>query len=95
MAKDILTDIDGDVLLNNNDLAAGDGDAQNLERLLMLNTGELKHAPLLGCNMIRLTNGRINPQVVIRDIELNLKADAWKNVNVDIKGGDIKVDAIR
>lgn len=95
MVKDILLDTNHDILLKDGNLVFGDASAQNLEVILILNVGELKWNPLLGCGMIRLTQGRINPQVVIRDIELVLKADGWKNIKVTIIGGDITVDATR
>lgn len=95
MAKDILIGTDGDLLIQSGNLVFGEADSQNLENLLLLNVGDLKWNPMLGCGMIRLTNSRINPQILIRDITLNLKADGWKDIKVSITGMDIKVDATR
>lgn len=95
MAKDILTDETGDIIIANGDLNFGNNDAQHIEDICMLSSGELKYAPRLGAGLVRLTNGRINPQAVVRDVELNLRADNWKQTKVKVIGSDIQVDAVR
>lgn len=92
---DIIYDTDGDILINSTGLVFSDGDAQNLERLLMLSQGDLKLSPLTGCNITRLINGRIDSQEVIRDIKVQLEADNWKNEKVVITKQNIQVDAVR
>jgi hypothetical protein len=95
MAKDFILDSENDLLLKDGDLVFEDADAQNLQAILMINPGGLIWQPLLGSGLIRLTNGKIDPQRIIRDINVNLKSDGWKNIKINIQGTEIKVDATR
>ena len=92
---DILIDTDGDILINATGLVFGDGDAQALERLLKLNTGELKATPLVGTNLIRLANKRGSVQEVKQDIKVQLINDGWINETITITGQNLSVDATR
>lgn len=92
---DLLNDENGDILMRNGDGVRGDGDAQSLERLLKISPGTLKHSPLTGCAVIRLTNSRITIQEVERDIRIQLKADGWKNETISVNKQDIYINAKR
>lgn len=46
--KDFLLDEDLDLVIVNGDAVMGFCTAQNQQKILMLNQGELKHAPLIG-----------------------------------------------
>lgn len=94
MARDILTNAEGDVIIAN-DLVMGDGDKQNLERMLQLTTGSLRFAPLVGPNAFRLLNSKVTTQDVVRDIKLNLEVDNWSDIEIRIEGKNIDVDAVR
>ena len=94
MARDILIDTDGDVIIAL-DLKMGNGDKQNLETLLMATVGSVAYKPLMGCDVIRLTNARINSQLVARDIKVQLIADNWTNEKINFDGENLTVDATR
>jgi hypothetical protein len=92
---DFLTDSSGDLLKQNGDSVRGDADAIALERLLKLSPGALKHAPLTGCGIVRLTHARISKQVVTRDISIQLQADKWQVKEVSMSGEEVYVNASR
>lgn len=95
MAKDIILDDDGDVLITAKGIVMGDASKSNLLRLVNLNTGMLRHAPLVGCNIYRLVNARYSDQLVLRDIRLQLKADGWVDETVTYDGKNLDVNAVR
>lgn len=96
MAKDILTDDDRDLIIKaNGDLDFGDGDSQALERVALLNPGELKINPVLGYGAGRLINGRFNKIVEEGKLRQQLIADKWVNIKVDINGQDVYAFAER
>ena len=90
MAKDILTDDDRDLLFTaSGDLVFGDGDSQALERVALLNQGELKANPILGYGAGRLINSRLDKIVEEGKLRQQLLADKWVNIKVDINGQDV------
>lgn len=95
MAKDILLDSDGDLLLIDGDIVFDEANSQNIESLMMLNQGELKNSPLTGVGIIRVTNARINRQLIIRDIRMQLDVDGWKDTEVQFDGENINVSGLR
>ncbi len=95
MAKDILLGDDGDLLLADGDLVLDECDAQNISSLMMISPGELKYSPLTGIGIAKITNARINKQMVVRDIRMQFDADGWKNTEVQFDGENINVSGSR
>jgi len=60
MAKDILLDEDGDLLIVNGDLVIGDSLTQEVAILLQLNKGDLKEDPILGTDLMKRLHGNIS-----------------------------------
>jgi hypothetical protein len=95
MAKDILLDTDRDLLLKNGDIVFDEADAQNIETLVILNQGDLKDNPLVGCNSYKLINGRVDPAAVKRVISLQLTGDGYQDQEISFNGSDLYVTATR
>lgn len=75
MVKDIILGEDGDLLIVNGDFAIGDSLTQDVSRILIMNKGELKSDPLLGCNMIELMNSESSKTNIETIVKLNLQRD--------------------
>lgn len=84
-----------DIDIDSNGLKIDADEKVLLDKLLMLNKGDLKYNVLTGCGIVRIVNGRINKQLVEKDIRIQLEADGWKNETIEISGETIYVDAVR
>lgn len=96
MAKDLLIDADNDIIINGGDLKFGENDSQAIERLMIVNKGEIRTSPLCGYGAQRLINARINTLVEEAEVILQLRADKWVNESVEFsEEGTIQVYAER
>jgi hypothetical protein len=92
MAFDILLDMDNE--LPNGDIVLGDGDAQNIEALMLAPIGTFKHAPMLGIGFI--ANARLSNAIQLEgDIKKALKDDNWVNEIISIDADQYYVKANR
>lgn len=92
MAKDILTDENRDILMTaSGDMVFGDGDSQALERVALLNPGEVKANPILGFGAARLTNSRFDKVVEEGKLKQQLVGDKWVNIDVSLDGQNMYV----
>jgi hypothetical protein len=96
MAKDLLIGSDNDIIITGGDLKFGENDSQAIERLMIVNKGEVRTAPLVGYGAARLINSRINNLVEEAEVILQLRADRWVNESVEFgDDGQIQVYAER
>jgi hypothetical protein len=59
--KGILTDENGDIMVQNGSLIIGNNAADCVQRTLEAYKGEIKAQPLLGCNVRSMLNGAPDP----------------------------------
>lgn len=89
---DILLDIDDDLNLQNGDLAIGNSFDQEVGILIRLNQGELKSDPILGPNVIRMINSRLDANEIRKVMKLNLGRDGkdYDQIKdyIKVKGND-------
>lgn len=92
MAKDILLDENGDLLIENGDFVIGDSDLQDVELIFHSQKGEFKEHPLVGFgaeNYLKKSNNSI-PEF-IRDLELQLEFNGFENPEIDLSEGFEKI----
>ena len=95
MAKDILLDETGDLLIENGDFVIGESSQQHVQDMLLASPGGNKAAPLFGVGLIHYLHGPGNAgskQKLKKNIEIQLKADGATQITVDV-GSTIKVEA--
>lgn len=85
--RDILLGDDGDLIIRGGDLAVGPSLTQEVILLMLTNQGELRHDPLSGCNLRRLSNARITRSALERIIKVQVERDgkAWPDVSGGVK----------
>jgi hypothetical protein len=71
---DLMLDADDDLLLNG-DLVIGESFVQEVGIIVRLNQGELKSDPLLGPNLITMTNGKVSALEVKTKLKVHLERD--------------------
>ena len=71
MATDYLSNESGDLIIEHGDFKLGESTEQEVHRVLILNQGMLTWDPLLGPNLIRMTNSRPKPEEVRRSARLH------------------------
>lgn len=76
---DITIDENNDLGIKFGDFSVGNSSMQEIELILLLNKGELKRDPLLGCNLIKFQNATISSNEITQIIRLNLKRDGKTN----------------
>ena len=59
--RGILTDENGDMMVQNGSLLIGNNSADCVQRILEAYRGEVKEQPLLGCNVREMLNGSPDP----------------------------------
>lgn len=73
--NDILLDDNDDLKFFNGDFTIGNSLTQEVGILLRLNQGDLKSDPILGPNLIRMINGKLDAEEIKRSIKINLARD--------------------
>lgn len=95
MARDILTDENGDLKIVGGDFATGQSDEQHLVDILSANKGEYKQHPLVGVGIQDWLNGPITSLELARlekEIRTQLEADGASDISVSF-GDTLKVEA--
>lgn len=95
MAKDILLDENGDLVIVNGDFVIGDSDTQEIEQLLISKKGEFKEFPLVGADIERLIKSRSGQTAAIKEIKKQLIADGFDESNIEIDKIDLTINAKR
>lgn len=75
MAKDILLDEDGDLLIVNGDFVIGDTLTQEVAILLQLNKGELKEDPVLGTDLLKKLHSNISKAELQQILKIQFARD--------------------
>lgn len=70
--KDIMLDDNNDLLISNGDFVISDSMMQDVALILLMNQGELKSDPILGCNLTKYLNASGKMEEVKRAIRMNL-----------------------
>lgn len=81
----------GDLLIRNGTLQLGNITEDVAEVVMMSAAGELKHAPLIGANLIRSVNGVVDPFLPGK-IKQMLKAEHVPVKAVKIQGSEIELE---
>lgn len=87
----ILRHTDGDLKIENGELALGDVREDVVEVVMLSAPGEMKHAPLIGANLIRSVNGSVDPFLPGR-VKKMLKVEHIDVKRVNINAGEITVE---
>lgn len=97
MAKDILMDETGDLLIEGGDLVVGDSAQQHIQDILLSDKGQWIESPEIGVAIIKQLKGSISLLERIkleRKIRLHLTSDKAKGVKISIDElGKIQVTA--
>lgn len=67
------------------DLLSGDSDNQVIERILLSSPGHWKEFPLVGIGIWKYLQGTQSPQVLQRNIQVQLKNDIFPKPYVDVR----------
>lgn len=90
MANDIITDIEtNEPKITSGDFVIGFSDLQNLEDLMELNPGELKHEPLAGVGVDRMIRSRLDEIAVVSRTRSQMRSDGWVIDDVYLDGQEI------
>jgi len=87
----ILRNTDGDLKIAGGSLQLGDVRLQVAEMVILSSTGEMKHAPVLGGNMIDSVNGSVDGFQVNR-LKQMLKADGIDVKKLTVSGSNIFIE---
>jgi hypothetical protein len=88
---DILLDENGDDLIKNGDYAVGDGVQDDCVIILKLNKGALKSDPLLGPNLVSMTNGKNTKSDMEQAVRISLERDGKRPTKVVLVDGKIQI----
>lgn len=90
--KDILTDDQEDLKIQNGDFVIGDSDGQNIKHLILAAKGEYKFDGLVGVDAQRLVKSSAGYDKLIRETRLQVKREGRQLKSVQINGSEINVD---
>ncbi len=90
--QDILIDNDGNFIIENGDFKIGDGTIDDCSLIIGLNTGVCKIDPILGPNLIRMTNGKISTTQLKQEIKLHLSRDGKNPKKIEIENGSLNIE---
>ncbi len=89
---DILTDDNGDLLIQNGDIVIGESDNQHQVDIILSNKGEYKEFPEIGVGIVQMLSDD-DPMSVLIEIKKNLQYDSMKVNNVKFEeNGKITID---
>jgi hypothetical protein len=94
MAKDLLLDDNGDLMIQNNDFVVGDSTYQDIKLVIQSAPGEWRPFPTIGVNATNyLKSPDASKDGLLNEIKKQVKAIGIPLKSVYIDGnGDIKVD---
>lgn len=75
MAKDILLNDDGEVVIANGDFVIGESLDQEVQIILEMAQGELKEDPLMGADLFRLINSNATEGDLKQAVKIQLARD--------------------
>lgn len=80
--RDFLLGDDGDLQIRNGDIVVGESITQEVALILLTNKGEIRHDPLCGCDLLKMTNARISRSQFERLVRVQLERDGknWSDV---------------
>ena len=84
MVKDILTNDNNELIIQEGDFVIESSEDQHIEAILRSEKGHWKESPMMGVGIVSEVNltGRI--ENLEREIMLQLKVDDWQNVSLDL-----------
>lgn len=96
IVKDIRIDTAFNILTTNGDFLVNDSDEDHVNLILNSYLGAYKEYPLVGLGIINYQSSSTNPQIIIRDMTVQLNADGYQ-VNKITNQPDFKffIDALR
>lgn len=83
-AYDFLTDIDGDLLIQNGDFVIGESDEQHILDIMQSMPGWFKQFPLVGFNPYQYLNARVSVTDLNKNAKIQLQADGYTNITTDL-----------
>lgn len=83
--RDFILGDDGDVQIRNGDFVTGESLTQEVALIMLTNKGEIRHDPLCGCDLLKMTNARMSRTQFEQIVRVQLERDG-KNW-ADIKNG--------
>lgn len=89
--KGILRNTAGDLMIENGTLQLGDISEDVAEVVMMSAAGELKHAPVIGANLVKSVNGTIDPFMPGKILKM-LKAEGVAVKSLKINEGEITLE---
>lgn len=80
--RDFLLGDDGDLQVRNGDFVTGESLTQEVALIMLTNKGEIRHDPLCGCDLLKMTNARITRARFERLVRVQLERDGknWSDV---------------
>lgn len=90
MAKDIILDVNNDLLFENGDLVLRDSESQEVRLILEAVKNDFKQYPVIGANLVDFLSGSISLTEITQAIELNLLIDD-KNLKVTMDGDNLNI----
>jgi hypothetical protein len=75
MAKDFLTDNDGNLLIKNGDFVIGDSEQQEVAEILESHPGEWKEDPIIGAALTRMIKTKYDAGRMSSEIKKQLARD--------------------
>ena len=84
MAKDLMLDDNGDLLIENGDLVLGDADNQNVQLIFQAYKGEIRSSPELGFGAGKYVKSTDPKARFKRDLKVELAKDNYKDVDIEI-----------
>ena len=93
MAKDILQDANGDILLVNGDIVYGKADNQYLRLIALSNKGDFKRAPLAGVGMRDFLDDE-TPRALYAETSRQVAADGatLNRISYDYTTNELHID---
>lgn len=87
----IIVDIDGELMLSKGSLRIGDNKAQLVQHVVVCGQGELKHAPMVGCNLRRMLGGSVDPFFNL-EAKRQIERQGVVVNSIQVQGGNVDID---
>lgn len=83
--RDFILGDDGDMQIRNGDFVTGESLTQDVALIMLSNKGEIRHDPLCGCDLRKMTNARFTRSRLEQLVKVQVERDgkSWG----DIKDG--------
>ncbi|MEQ8685438.1 MAG: hypothetical protein RIE86_09100 [Imperialibacter sp.] len=87
MAQDILTDSEGNILIENGDFVIGDSEEQEIYELIFATKGDWKETPLAGFGVKRFLKGVTNEARFKSELKDEMKKDGKTGRKITFNDG--------